>query len=147
MTNSDTPFWKAKSLKDMSLDEWESLCDGCAKCCLNKLEDVDSGEIAYTNVSCRFLDLETCRCVDYQARTLAAPDCVELLPRNISDLKWMPSTCSYRLLNEGKDLPPWHYLICGDRETVHRLQKSVKGRIVSERDAGDLEDYIVDWAG
>jgi uncharacterized cysteine cluster protein YcgN (CxxCxxCC family) len=139
------PFWKVKPLAEMNLDEWESLCDGCAKCCLHKLEDMDTGEIAYTEVACRLLNIKTCRCRDYPARTILAPDCVELLPRNIGELKWMPSTCAYRLLNEGKDLPPWHYLVSGSRETVHLAQMSVRGRAVSERDADDLEDHIVDW--
>jgi len=141
----EQPFWKVKPLAEMTLDEWESLCDGCAKCCLHKLEDMDTGEIANTEVACRLLDIESCRCSDYQTRTILAPDCVELLPRNIGDLKWMPSTCAYRLLNEGKDLPPWHYLVCGDREAVHRVQMSVRGKAVSERSAKDLEDHIVDW--
>jgi len=142
---ADLPFWKRKTLKEMSLDEWESLCDGCAKCCLHKLEDPDTGELAFTNVACKLLDTKTCRCSNYVERTLQVPDCVELLPRNLGSLAWLPNTCAYRLLHEGKDLPWWHPLVSGKTTTVHKAGVSARGRIISELEAGDLEDHIVDW--
>ncbi|MEQ8194129.1 MAG: YcgN family cysteine cluster protein [Rhodospirillales bacterium] len=139
------PFWRRKTLGDMTRAEWESLCDGCAKCCLEKLEDVETGEISYTNVACRLLDLKACRCTNYEQRQRYVPDCVMLTPDNIAQLHWMPSTCAYRLLAEGKDLPDWHPLVSGDPDSAHRSKNSVRGRVVSERDAGDLEDHIVTW--
>lgn len=139
------PFWKRKTLRQMTAREWESLCDGCAKCCLEKLEDAETGEISYTNVACRLLDVGTCRCTNYAKRQLYVPQCVKLTPGNVSALKWMPSTCAYRLLAEGKDLPDWHPLVCGDPESVHRAGVSARGRIVSEHEAGPLEEHIVDW--
>jgi len=141
----ERPFWKRKRLAEMSRGEWESLCDGCAKCCLAKLEDQETGEIAYTNVACRLLDLGACRCTRYAERTRFVPDCVTLTPENVSRLTWMPSTCAYRLLAEGKDLPDWHPLVSGDPDSVHRAGISVRGRVVAERDAVELEDFIVTW--
>lgn len=138
-------FWKEKPLTEMTPTEWESLCDGCGKCCLEKLEDPDTAELAFTDVACRFLDLETCLCVHYVDRRNHALDCIPLTPGNVGDLAWMPSTCAYRLLAEGKDLPDWHPLITGDPESVHKAGQSVRGRVVSEKEAGDLEDHIVDW--
>ncbi|NQV55897.1 MAG: YcgN family cysteine cluster protein [Rhodospirillales bacterium] len=145
MAAEEIPFWKQKSLAEMSLEEWDSLCDGCAKCCLHKLEDQDSGEISYTNVACRLLDLSSCLCTDYRQRTLLVSDCVELLPRNLSSLKWLPPTCAYRLLEEGRELYWWHPLVSGDPETVHQAGASVRGRCIAEATASDLEDHIVEW--
>jgi len=139
------PFWRQKPLSEMTQTEWESLCDGCAKCCLEKLEDVETGEISYTNVACRLLDCEACRCTNYAKRQRFVPDCVMLTPKNIVQLHWMPTTCAYRLLSEGKDLPSWHPLKTGAPESVHRAGISVRGRVVSEKDAGQLEDHIVTW--
>jgi uncharacterized cysteine cluster protein YcgN (CxxCxxCC family) len=144
-TPDQRPFWKSKPLGEMSLDEWELLCDGCGKCCLNKLEDIDSGEVFHTDVACRFLDLDTCRCTDYARRTLLVPDCTELLPMNLGQLRWLPSTCAYRLLYEGRDLPSWHHLVSGSRDTVHQAGASVRGRVISERDGVDLEDHVASW--
>jgi uncharacterized cysteine cluster protein YcgN (CxxCxxCC family) len=139
-------FWRHKSLTEMTAAEWESLCDGCGKCCLNKLEDADTGEVFPTNLACRLLDLKRCRCTRYAERKRLVPDCVVLRPDNVAALTWMPSTCAYRLLAEGKDLPWWHPLVCGDPEEVHRVGISVRGRAVSERRAtGPLEHYLVDW--
>lgn len=143
--SGENSFWQRKSLADMSPAEWESLCDGCGKCCLHKLEDEDTGEIAYTNVACRLLDIGKCRCTRYAERKRLVPDCVQLEPGNVGALRWMPSTCAYRLLAEGKDLPDWHPLVSGDPDTVHRAGISVRGRSVPERKAGDLFDYIVKW--
>ena len=142
---AEEPFWRRKKLTEMTGAEWESLCDGCGKCCLHKIEDFLSGEIRYTNVACRLLDSGTCRCTDYANRTSRVPDCVRLTPENIGRLKWMPSTCAYRLLAEGKDLEWWHPLVSGDPETVVKAGMSVKGRTVAEEEADDVEDYIATW--
>ena len=139
------PFWRRKALADMTREEWESLCDGCAKCCLAKIEDLETGAISHTNVACRLLDLGTCRCMNYAERTRFVPDCIVLAPGNVSRFPWMPSTCAYRLLAEGKDLPWWHPLVSGDPETVHRAGVSVRGRAVPERDAVELQDFVVEW--
>jgi len=139
------PFWQVKELSEMTDDEWESLCDGCAKCCLNKLEDVDSGDIAYTDVACRLLDLGTCRCTNYAERQKYVPDCIALKPKSVGEIKWLPSTCAYRVLADGGDLPDWHPLITGDADSVVEAGISVKGKVVSEREAGDLEEHVVEW--
>ena len=140
-----SPFWKEKSLADMSRAEWESLCDGCGQCCLHKLQDEDSGEIAYTNVACRLLDHETCRCKKYEQRKLLVPDCVVLSPDQVPEFVWLPETCAYRLIAEGRELHDWHPLISGDPATVHAAGISVRGKVVHERDALDLEDHIIEW--
>ena len=142
---SDVPFWKQKSLLDLSLDEWESLCDGCGKCCLHKLEDEDTGEISYTDVACALLDTGICRCTNYVERTFLVPDCVELTATNLSSLQWLPPTCAYRLIDEGKDLAWWHPLVSDDPNTVHEAGISVRGRAIADKKAGDLEDHIVVW--
>ncbi len=129
---AEEPFWRRKTLAEMTRSEWESLCDGCAKCCLDKLEDEDTGEIRYTEVACRLLDLGTCRCTDYANRKRFVPDCVILTARRVDRLAWLPSTCAYRLLSEGKDLEWWHPLVSGDPETVHRAGVWVRGREVPE---------------
>jgi uncharacterized cysteine cluster protein YcgN (CxxCxxCC family) len=116
----------------MTRDEWESLCDGCARCCLIKLEDEDTGELAYTRVSCRLLDIGACRCSAYPERHVEVPDCVVLTPESAGQLHWMPSTCAYRLLANGKDLAWWHPLVSGRAETVHEAGISVRGIAVSE---------------
>lgn len=141
----DPPFWKTKRLDQMTAAEWESLCDGCARCCLIKLEDSETGEIAYTNIACRLLDPGTCRCTDYVNRRRRVPDCIQLDAGNVAAFGWMPSTCAYRLIAEGKDLAWWHPLVSGDPETVHRAGISVRGRVVGESRAGDPEDHIVAW--
>ena len=126
--------------------EWESLCDGCAKCCLHKLEDRDTGRILQTNVACRLLNLTSCRCSRYAERARFVPDCVKVTPDNAGALRWMPRTCAYRLLAEGRDLPDWHPLLTGDPDSVHRAGQSVRGRAITEFDADDLEDHVVHWA-
>ncbi len=137
------PFWKNKKLDEMSTEEWESLCDGCGLCCLHKLEDEDTAKVSYTNVACRLLDLDSCRCKNYPMRKKLVPDCVVLTVEQVSQFKWLPPTCAYRLISEGKDLHNWHPLISGSADTVHLVNISVKGKVVSERDAGDLEDHLV----
>jgi uncharacterized cysteine cluster protein YcgN (CxxCxxCC family) len=149
----DRPFWRVKALHEMTEAEWESLCDGCGRCCLNKLEDMDSGEIAWTDVACRLLDRGTCRCSDYPNRQRKVPDCIQLDPENVAALTWLPPTCAYRLVAEGRELYWWHHLVSGDRETVHQAGVSVRGRTVSEADwplerlAERLEERLVAWPG
>lgn len=145
---TDTPFWRRKTLAQMTVDEWESLCDGCGKCCLVKLQDPDTDEIAYTDVACRLLDGASCRCADYPNRKQRVPDCVVLNPRVVADLSWMPSTCAYRLLKEGRDLAWWHPLVSGDPGTVHEAGISVRGRVISETlvEDAELPDHVVDWS-
>jgi uncharacterized protein len=139
------PFWKVKDLAEMSACEWESLCDGCGKCCLVKLEDAYTGQISYTDVACGLLNINTCRCRDYRNRTRRVTDCVKLSTKAVSEFHWLPSTCAYRLLGEGKDLPKWHPLISGDPATVHRAGVSVKDRVIAEHEVGDVEARIVRW--
>ena len=139
------PYWRTKTLEEMTREEWEALCDGCARCCLLKLEDADTGEIAYTDIACRLLDSGTCRCTRYRQRLRLVPDCVDLTPERVRKLGWLPSTCAYRLLAEGRDLAWWHPLVSGDPETVHRAGISVRGRVVPERRGDDPEERIVTW--
>ena len=144
----DVPFWRRKTLAEMTDSEWESLCDGCGRCCLNKLEEEDTGRIYYTDVGCRLLDADACRCRDYKNRSDEIADCVRLTPDNVGEIAWLPPTCAYRLVAEGRDLYWWHPLISGDPDTVHQARISVRGRVRdSEDDVPDetLEDRIVDW--
>ena len=140
-------FWDRIPLSEMTEEEWEALCDGCGKCCLNKLEDAETGEVAYTNVACRLLDDETCRCGNYAIRKQLVPDCVVLRPESIGEIAyWMPATCAYRLVHESRPLPDWHHLISGDPQSVHRAGASVKGRTVPEWEVpeDDWEDHIIE---
>ncbi len=146
----DLPFWRRKALAEMTPDEWESLCDGCGRCCLNKLEDEDTGRVYYTDVGCRLLDGATCRCKDYQHRGELVEDCVRLSPDNVADLKWLPPTCAYRLVARGRDLYWWHPLVSGDPETVHAAGVSVRGRVAISEENISIEEYeerIVSWPG
>jgi uncharacterized cysteine cluster protein YcgN (CxxCxxCC family) len=140
-------FWRTKKLHEMSRPEWESLCDGCGRCCLHKLRDEDTGEISFTNVACRLLDLKTARCSDYAGRRRKIPDCVQLTPAKLKKVDWLPPSCAYRLIHEGKDLFNWHPLISGTAETVRRAGAAINGRALSERDAGPLEHHVVEWPG
>ncbi len=137
-------FWTTKTLNEMSAEEWESLCDGCGRCCLNKLEDEDTGRFLYTRAACKLLDLDTCRCSNYPERQKLVPDCVALTPVNVGQLGWLPATCAYRLLDEGKPLPWWHPLVSGRQETVDEAGISVKGEAYSEEglSVDDLVDHI-----
>ncbi len=144
MSRKDDPFWKRKTLAQMTREEWESLCDGCGKCCLNKIEDEESGDIFFTRASCRLLDLKTCRCSNYARRAEIVEDCVQLTPGNVKKIKWLPQTCAYRLVAEGKDLPSWHPLVCGDSKRLHRQKHSVRDFAINEDLVDDLEDYIID---
>lgn len=140
-------FWKHKRLVDMSDDEWESLCDGCGKCCLNKLQDEDSGEIVYTRVACDLLDIKRGRCSDYEHRFDRVPDCIDLRQLDADNYHWLPATCAYRLVAEGQDLPDWHYLISGRPGLVHKASCSVRGRAIHERDIDpdELDLHIIRW--
>ena len=136
------PFWKTKSLAEMTAEEWESLCDGCGLCCVIRFEDEVSGEIIPTRVHCKLFDTGACACSNYVERKLHVPDCIKLTPGNIEALEWMPKSCAYRRLHEGKDLPRWHPLITGDPESVHAAGVSVRGKTVSETALQDPEDAI-----
>ena len=127
-------YWKRKTLAEMSKQEWEGLCDGCALCCMHKLEDEDTGEVYYTDLACKLLDLKTCRCTDYTNRAKRVADCLMLSIDNQKDFEWLPATCAYRRLANGQDLPAWHPLISGDPESVHRAGISLRGHAISERD-------------
>lgn len=131
----------------MSREQWESLCDGCGRCCLHKLRDEATEALAFTDVSCHLLDTESCRCTRYPTRHDWVPDCVTLTPATVREIDWLPPSCAYRLLAEGRDLAWWHPLVSGDSETVHSAGVSVRGRVVSERRAGPLEDRITSWPG
>jgi uncharacterized cysteine cluster protein YcgN (CxxCxxCC family) len=141
------PFWKTKTLSEMTQREWESLCDGCGKCCLLKLEDWDTGKVDYTDVACRGLNTTTCQCNFYEKRKQEVPDCIVLRPAMVKRFGWLPRTCAYRLVAEGKDLEWWHPLVSGDPQTVHEAGVSVKGRAVSESDVDEdrIQDHIVKW--
>lgn len=144
------PFWKRKSLDEMTAKEWESLCDGCGRCCLVKLEEEENGRIHFTDVACRLFEAGTCRCSDYRNRTKAAPDCVKLTPAAVRSIPWLPPTCGYRLVAEGQDLPWWHPLVSGTPETVHEAGVSVRGKVSAFEDDMPEErivDYIVKWPG
>ena len=138
------PFWKTKPLAEMNRAEWESLCDGCGRCCLNKLEDEDTGKFHYTRAACKLLDLKTCRCTDYANRAARVPDCVTLTAENVGSLGWLPATCAYRLLDEGKPLAWWHPLVSGRKETVVEAGVSMAGVAYPEDglSVDDLLDHI-----
>lgn len=140
-------FWETVKPERMTRDEWEALCDGCGKCCLNKLEDEDSGAVELTRISCRLLDNDTCRCSRYETRHKYVPECIVLSPRNMDrNLYWMPETCAYKLLWTGKSLPVWHPLLTGDPESPHRAGVTMRGQMLSEYDVADddWEDHIIE---
>ena len=140
-------FWAKKKLHEMNEEEWESLCDGCARCCLHKFEEVDTKNVFYTGVVCRYLDQSSCSCSEYSRRKELVPNCVKMTSVNLETLKWMPSTCAYRKISEGKPLDWWHHLISGSRDTVHEAGISVKEKCVSEIHvhADDIEDQKIHW--
>ncbi len=137
-------FWELP-LEALTRSEWEALCDGCGRCCLQKIEDADTGAIEDTNVACRLLDTSTAQCSDYRNRKAFVPDCLRLTLKIVKEVAWLPRSCAYRLRAEDRPLEPWHYLLCGDREEVKRAGISVAGRVVSEVDAGPLEHHVVEW--
>lgn len=134
-------FWE-QPLSALSAEEWEALCDGCGQCCRHKVEDEDSGRVWPTNVGCKLLDLKSGLCSDYKHRRKSVPDCVQITPALAGTLPWLPKTCAYRLRANGQPLPEWHYLISGDREAVHKAGVSIRGKLVSELLAGDIENHI-----
>ncbi len=140
-------FWETKTLAQMTPAEWESLCDGCGKCCLHKLEDDTDGEVYYTDVACRLLDLHSCQCSAYSTRLAHIPDCLNLTPAKTHELFWLPATCAYRLVAEGNPLYPWHPLLTGTPNSVHAAGASLRGRAVSELsiDEDDFQDRVVHW--
>ncbi|MBE9503432.1 MAG: YcgN family cysteine cluster protein [Proteobacteria bacterium] len=146
MLKEPAPFWKTKSLEEMTAQEWESLCDGCGRCCLNKLED-DEGNVFYTNVACRLLDDQSCLCKSYEKRSYLVKDCLVLTPEILNRVSWLPESCAYRLLNEGKALPLWHPLISNEADTVYHARISVRGIVVPEKEVAEeeLEDHIIYW--
>lgn len=136
------PFWETKSLSQMTPQEWESLCDGCGLCCLIRFEDEDTGEIFPTRVHCRLFDSQTCGCKNYPERKRYVPDCIKLTPQNIRALRWMPLSCAYRRIHEGRGLADWHPLVSGDPETVHEAGVSIRGETFSEEELADPEDAV-----
>jgi len=140
-------WWNSKALDELTGQEWESLCDGCAKCCLHKLEDADTGEVFYTKVRCRYLDEDNCRCTDYANRSVLVPNCIQLSADNLDELGWLPSTCAYRLRFENKPLPDWHPLVAGDSEALHKAGISIRGRSISDEyvHADGFDEHIVHW--
>lgn len=142
---TDNRFWENKELHEMSDSEWESLCDGCAKCCIFKFEEDETGHILQTDVVCKLLDLSDCHCTRYPERKNLVPDCITITADNILTLNWMPASCSYRLLANGKNLPDWHPLITGDKNSAIKAGKTVQGNVVSELDVDDIEDRIIGW--
>ena len=141
------PFWQTKSLDQMSTDEWESLCDGCGKCCLLKLEDEDSGDIYFTDICCVQFDSDSCRCSDYENRATLVSDCLQLSADNIDQINSLPKTCAYRLLQQGEELPEWHPLIAGNSHRIHQSGNSVMGRVLSEQHVhpNEVEERIIHW--
>jgi uncharacterized cysteine cluster protein YcgN (CxxCxxCC family) len=148
MMASAKPFWETKTLDRMSAEEWESLCDGCGRCCLVKLEDEDTGELHHTDVACRLFDQGSCRCTDYTGRAKAMPDCVTLTPEAVRTLRWLPPTCAYRRVNEGRGLAWWHPLVSGTPQTVVDAGVSVRGRVfANEADVSihQMQKRIRQW--
>ena len=145
---ADPPFWE-KPLDALDAQQWEALCDGCGRCCLNKLEDWDTGEIYFTDIACTLFDGESCRCRDYDNRFATVADCVSLTREKVAEITWLPPTCAYRLRQEKKPLRWWHHLVSGDPQTVHEAGISARGRTVSEDDwaTEEYEDRLVDWVG
>lgn len=146
----ELPFWKRKALEELTPAEWESLCDGCGRCCLVKLEDEDTGKVHFTDIACRLFDPASCRCTDYAHRHRKVRDCIQLTPAKVRELQWLPPSCAYRLIAKGRNLPWWHPLISGSQTSVHKAGISVRSRVVlSERELplAEYPDHIVAWPG
>lgn len=138
-------FWKTKSLAEMTPAEWDALCDRCGLCCLEKLEDPDTGDIYLTSIACEFFEVAECNCLIYEHRHDLYPNCTKLTPQNLKRLRWLPETCGYRILENGRDLPPWHHLVCDDPQAVHQAGISVQNKAVCGRyaDPSDRESAII----
>jgi len=147
MVTEARAFWNTKTLREMTRVEWESLCDGCGRCCLHKLEDADTGLLYYTNVACRLLDTHSCRCNNYAERKRIVADCLDLSQSGEDQFDWLPASCAYRRLYHGQPLAWWHPLVSGDPGTVHTAGISVRGRTADEQQIShdQLEEYIIDW--
>ena len=140
-------WWNRLPLDALDEQQWEALCDGCAKCCLHKLEDEDTGEIHFTKVRCRYLEEPSCRCGDYEKRSVLVPECIHLQPGTAAALNWLPSTCAYRLRAQGDPLPDWHYLVSGSRDSVHEAGISIRGRSISDEfvHPEGYDEHIIHW--
>ena len=147
MSQQSKFFWETKTLQQMTPEEWESLCDGCGRCCLNKLEDIDNGELHFTNVACRLLNDDTCRCKNYSERKSLVPECLVLDAETVKNSTALPNSCAYRRLSEGKSLLDWHPLVCGTTTKIHAMDISIRGKTISEEfvHIDQFEDHIVDW--
>lgn len=147
MTKQDktsAEFWKHKRLSQMNFEEWEKLCDGCGRCCLHKLEDEEDGRMYYTRAACALLDISQCRCMDYENRQQKMPDCIQLSVDNAHYFDWLPSTCAYRLLAEGEDLPDWHPLVSGNPDSVIKAGISVRSIAIPENEVSDLTEEVIE---
>ncbi|MCE2571915.1 YcgN family cysteine cluster protein [Motilimonas eburnea] len=140
-----SPFWQEKTLAKMTAQEWELLCDGCGKCCLSKLIDDDTDELHYTNVACKLLNTKSCQCKKYDKRFKHVPDCIKVSLDNIDQFQYLPGSCAYRRLAEGKPLPEWHPLLTGSTSAMHAGGHSVRGKVITEFDEIDLQDHIATW--
>ncbi len=138
-------FWEEKTLAQMSVPEWESLCDNCGKCCLHKLEDEDTGKVYYTRAVCNLIDLDSCRCTRYSERCTLVPDCLDLKQHDFSEYTWLPATCAYKLLANGDMLPEWHPLISGTPDSVKTAGVSISSYAMKESEIDDLEEHIIQW--
>lgn len=143
--SQDAPFWETTPLSAMTTAQWESLCDGCGKCCLEKFEEEDTGAIVYSRVACTLLDIATCRCRDYPHRATQVADCITLTPAELAPATWLPTTCAYRRLTEGRPLPRWHPLLTGDPESVVKAGQSVRGRVIGPQSGEDPLMNLIDW--
>lgn len=141
--DKETPFWE-QPLDRLDRAQWEALCDGCGKCCLLKAEDEDDGEIYMTNIACKLLDTQSARCSDYRRRRYYVPDCVRLTRGKLDQFTWLPDSCAYKMRARNQPLPDWHYLISGDRETIHETGNSIRGKVITEVEAGPIEQHILD---
>ena len=145
MNHKPLPFWKTKTLKEMTRQEWESLCSGCGICCLHRFHNQKTGKVFFTSIACKFLDTERCHCTVYERRFQQEPDCEEITPDNLITLKWLPKTCGYRSVADGRDLEWWHPLISGDPDTVHQADISMQNKVISEENVqpGDVLKYMI----
>jgi uncharacterized cysteine cluster protein YcgN (CxxCxxCC family) len=142
--SADRPFWETVPMRQMTRQQWESLCDGCGRCCVHKLEDEETLEIFPTNVACRLLDVRTARCSNYAGRHAHVPECVRLTPERLEQIEWLPDTCGYLRIHRGQPLPDWHPLMTGDPDSARKAGQTVAGKVISETHAGDLEHHIID---